>query len=175
MIQNKRSYLYLVLSIALSFFTIVMLTVCIDNIIKNSSGTLLHNIQYIYRSIQTIFWFTGILFIIYQYYTTMKSNITQYSIIKSLGATQTQIMRMILIQTALLLILTLPIGLYIDFSFMNFISDILKNDIFDNEFLQIMKAPLIYYLLSVVITIIVVIFGIDIEKTIRELPPTGHS
>ncbi len=110
--KNKTSYLYLILSIIITYISIAVLMVYIDNVLILSTDYTYSSFQYLFLSIRTVFIIAGVSFVASQYYSIMKSGLMNYYILKSLGATKRNIRVLLLIQALLLIFITLPVGLY---------------------------------------------------------------
>lgn len=170
LLKNIYKIYYNLLAIGFGYLIIVMLTIYINLIQSFSSDLTLNSLHSIMSSIQTIFWISGISYIIYQYYKLMESCIGDYSILKSLGAKKKQLQLLIFIQT-LLLVITMPIGLFAGNYLVNCLC--LGLNIHDNKILQIANMSLTFYLLSAIISTAIFLIGIDLEKNIRRLPPNN--
>jgi len=172
LLKNKLKYLLIILSIIVSFLAISIITFYIDNILTLNTYLPMQNLSYIFDSFQTLFCIGGITFIIYQYYNTMKSSTSDYSILKALGASGFQIRMMVVIQALTLIILTIPSGILLGDIITRSIIEALMDFTAYNQVISSFNSSMFFILLSILIAIAILIIGFVLEKGIRNMPPT---
>ncbi|WP_197662446.1 FtsX-like permease family protein [Mobilitalea sibirica] len=126
--KNIKSYINCSLILLAAVFLIVIFTGLSDNLKNQYTDTHLTSfyLSYKFSGFQIVFNTAAVLFVMYQYYKIMTKNILDYSIIKALGASKNILRGLIMLQTLLLLVLTVPFGLFLGVLSAEFIQHLIK-------------------------------------------------
>lgn len=168
-VRNKLYYLYIIISIVLSYIAISAIMIYIDNTLILGSDFIYPSFRYIYISIRTVFIIGGILLIVSQYYNVMKSSIRDYCILKTLGATKNIIRMLIFIQIVFLMIITSPIGLYTGYILSNLIINSLGSFSLNSSSKDLINSSNTFYLIAGIASCIIIGFGIYLEWGVRKM------
>ncbi len=169
-VRNYLNYLYVILSIIITYLLVAVMMIYMDNVAMLSAGTANSNLHYIYITIRSIFFFGGLTFIISQYYNIMKSGTKDYCILKSLGATNDTIRYLILIQMIFLMLISIPIGLLSGFLVTGKITNFLKNYTIATDTLNWINTSVTFYIAAGIICCLIISIGIYQERRLRKMP-----
>ena len=168
--RNHLKYLWVTISILLSYIVITFATIYINNILSLSIERDYSKVHYIFISVLTIIYIAGFTSIIYQYYNIMKSGIGDYYILMKLGATKKNIRFLISIQAVLLIIISIPIGLFCGYiiteSMMDFISYMSLNKYIVDQ----INSSTNISLAALGIGIFIIAIGLYIERIVCKMP-----
>jgi len=169
-VKYRMSYLFVIVSLIVTYIAVAILTVYIDNVLTLGTEIPFPNLQYIYGSIRTIFILGGITFIIYQYFTIMKASMKDYYILKALGATNHNIRVLLFIQVMLVIVITVPLGLSTGHYFTDLILNLLDGFILNRGTMELVNSSNTYYILTASLCCIIISFGVYMEIGIRKMP-----
>ena len=170
LVRNKYNYLIVTLSIILIYIIISVLMIYIDNILILSSEFMFPNFRYLYISIRTVFLIGGITFIISQYYNIMKAGTRDYLIMKSLGATKGIVRSLIVIQIVLLILITIPLGLFSGYLLSNLILNSISDFSLSTHTQDLLDSTRTFYIIAVSACCFIISIGIYLERGISRTP-----
>ncbi len=127
--------------------------------------------NYKYSSIQMSLSVLGGIFVINQYYRTMKGNIKNYGIIKTMGASRNQMRLLIYLQTFLLFIITVPVGIFAGISISNIILKALSENQFRNHHYNGLESSAGILIISGAISCTILAFGVITEIGVKKKLP----
>jgi Putative GTPases (G3E family) len=169
-VRNYLNYLYVILSIIITYLLVAVLMIYMDNVSILSGGSEHSNLHYIYITIRSIFFLGGFTFIISQYYNIMKSGTKDYCVLKGLGATNDTIRYLIFLQTIFLIFISIPVGLLSGYLLTGKITDFLENYMVARDTLDWINTSVTFYITAGVICCFIISIGIYQERRLRKMP-----
>jgi ABC-type antimicrobial peptide transport system permease subunit len=169
---NIRNYLKTAGAVIIT----VIILILSNNLISNIRfGNIIIQNNFKYSSIQMTLSILGGIFILNQYYRTMKMNIKNYSIIKALGASRNQMRLLIYLQSILLFLITVPVGTFTGISLSNILLKELADVAFRGFNYDIFDSSFEILIISGMISGSVLIFGIIIDIGVKRKLPSQIS
>ena len=172
-VRNKFNYLMVILSILASYLLISLVMVFVDNILILSKDVTGPDLSHIYIGIRSVFVLAGFSLIFSQCYNIMKSSLREYCILKTLGATRSNIRILISIQTLTLVILTVPLGFYGGHLITGIILDVLAAYSLNNDTKEMVNSVSTLLLVVGIVCAFIFILGAYLERGIRKMPLTN--
>lgn len=167
--KNRLNYISVIFTIILSFLAVAIMKVYIDSMLAINSELWIPNMTNIFKNIQSVFCMAGITFVLNRYNNIMKSNIRNYNILMSFGATRHDIRMFMMLQVLLLMIITIPFGasgsMLITMAIKKLISEFNLYSSLPSSF-NIVTIALIAWL---VIGVFLSVLGFKVEKEIKEM------
>jgi ABC-type antimicrobial peptide transport system permease subunit len=170
--KNKMNYIFVILSIMVSLLTIAVISIYIDNILAISKGMPSEKLRYIFGSIQTIFCLAAVSYVLNQYYTILKSDIRDFSLIKAFGATKQDLRILILFEVVLLIVFTIPLGVFGGIVLVNILLYVLPDMSLRTSTIALLDYSAVSLVISAIIICFIIITGIKIEVGIRKISPS---
>ncbi|MDD3174190.1 MAG: FtsX-like permease family protein [Herbinix sp.] len=169
-VRNYLNYLFVVLSIVVTYILSAITMVYMDNILILSTESLYSNLHYIYISVRTIFFIAGITFVISQYYNIMKSSMRDYYILRGLGATKNTIRILIILQIIFLMVVSIPIGLLGGYILTGYIINFLGKFSLNHNTLEWIASSTTFFLLAGATCCLIISIGVYLEIGVRKMP-----
>lgn len=170
LLRYRKNYLYVILSMIAAYMIITIITIYIDNIQALSMALLYKNLRYLYVSIRTIFVVGGVTLLLNQYYHIMKSSTKDYCILKALGATKCNIRSLIFMHAVLLIITTIPLGLFLGQMLTNGLLHFFAAVIMNSTSVEVIASSNTFLLISGSLCGFIICIGIYLERGIRKMP-----
>jgi ABC-type lipoprotein release transport system permease subunit len=153
-----------------AYMIITIITIYIDNIQALSMALLYKNLRYLYVSIRTIFVVGGVTLLLNQYYHIMKSSTKDYCILKALGATKCNIRSLIFMHAVLLIITTIPLGLFLGQMLTNGLLHFFAAVIMNSTSVEVIASSNTFLFISGSLCFFIICIGIYLERGIRKMP-----
>lgn len=169
-IKNRISYLFIVLSIIVTYIVTSITMIYTENVLILNSEPTFSNMHYISISIRTVFIIAGITFVVSQYFNNMKSSVRDYNILRGLGATKKNIRCFIYVQMIFLIIISIPIGLLSGNLLAGLLIRCVGTISLNENVLEWMASATTFYILAGVILFIIIIIGVFLEREITKSP-----
>lgn len=169
-LRYRVNYLYVILSMIVSFVAIAVATIYCESMLILSTNSPFYNLNRIYSSIRVVIIIAGITFIMNQYYIIMKASTRDYHILRVLGATRNNIRILILEQVFLLIFITLPLGLFIGYFLTGSIMSFFDRIILNHNKLEIIDSVKTFILVSGCICFSIILIGFYLERGVLKTP-----
>lgn len=172
-VRNHMNYLKIICSIIVTYLLISFISIYIDNMLGLYTGSEFTELRYSCISILTILMLAGLTIVIYQFYTVMGSGINDYRILRGLGATNSNIRFLNIVHMIILIIISIPIGLFCGYFLTSYLIRLLDSQVHNQLILERITSQTTLMIFAGIISSFIISFGVYLDRYIKKMSLTS--